>query len=280
MPQTTVSASPVRALAGLIAHAKSPDDILSAVVDQAAGIAPGLVLLHTSGGDNTASTQPATAAAADDDAIHTALATSSSTQTITTGDGVVGLGRIFPAQKLTITRSSHGDQDAVSAVLTYFDLNGVKQTQTFSFANAGGDSFTSTYEASYFVSLVIPAQSGTGGTTKIGIEGVPSLAGGTVMGVSVLSQKTVALAPTESGNEVYGDQEVMPYIRHGYVWVSSETDFFVGQQPFVRLVASGIEVYGAIRTGDSDSGDAFLWSAARFVTHGLAGELGKLAINL
>lgn len=113
----------------------------------------------------------ASALAADDDAIVTALATSASTQTITSSqaNGVIGKSVISPPAKLTVTRSSHADHDAVTAVLTYEDDEGVTRTQNLSFANGGGDSFTSTYRARRFISLAIPAQAGTGGTTRVGI---------------------------------------------------------------------------------------------------------------
>lgn len=111
--------------------------------------------------------------AADDDGIVTALATVASTQTIArTGiTGVIG-GDFSTARKITVTRSSHADQDAVTAVLTYVDWYGRTQTENLAFANGGGDSFTSAYPATRFVSLVIPAQAGTAGTTKVGVAAI------------------------------------------------------------------------------------------------------------
>lgn len=111
--------------------------------------------------------------AADDDGVVTALATVASTQTIArTGiTGVIG-GDFSAPRKITVTRSTHVDHDAVTAVLTYVDWHGRTQTQNLAFANGGGDSFTSTYPAIRFVSLVIPAQSGTAGTTKIGVAAI------------------------------------------------------------------------------------------------------------
>lgn len=122
----------------------------------------------------------ASALAADDDAILAALATADALQTITSqANGVIGRGTISPPAKLTVTRSAHSDQDEVSAILTYVDDVGITREQTLAFANGGNDSFASTYRASRFVSLSIPAQSGAGGTTKIGIAARAAATDGT-----------------------------------------------------------------------------------------------------
>lgn len=121
--------------------------------------------------DDLVTALAASSLAADDDAILTALATSVSEQSIpaSQANGVIGRAVISPPAKLTVTRSAHADQDAVTSVLTYVDDEGVTRTQNLAFANGGGDSFTSTYRARKFVSLVTPAQAGTAGTTKIGV---------------------------------------------------------------------------------------------------------------
>lgn len=112
----------------------------------------------------------ASSLAADDDAILTALATSASEQVLDSeANGVIARGTIFPPAKITVTRSSHADQDAVAAVLSYVDEYGRTQSETLAFANGGGDTFTSTYRATRFLSLTIPPQAGGGGSTRIGI---------------------------------------------------------------------------------------------------------------
>lgn len=115
----------------------------------------------------------ASSLAADDDAVVTALATAASIQTIgrTAITGVLG-GDFSTPRKITVTRSSHADQDAVTAVLTYVDWYGRTRVENLAFANGGGDAFTSAYPAIRFVSLVIPAQAGTAGTTKIGVAAI------------------------------------------------------------------------------------------------------------
>lgn len=106
---------------------------------------------------------------ADDDSVLTALATAAAIQTIDTeANGAIALGVISPPRKITITRSAHADQDAVTLVLTGLDEYGDVQTENILATNGGGEVLTSTKLYSRFTSLVIPAQSGVGGTTKIG----------------------------------------------------------------------------------------------------------------
>lgn len=122
----------------------------------------------------------ATVLAADDDAILTALATSASTQTIDTeANGVIALAEINPPRKITITRSAHVDHDAVTAVLAGIDEHGNVVSENIAFANGGAEVLTSTKIYSYFTSLTIPAQAGTGGTTKIGIAAAVTATDGT-----------------------------------------------------------------------------------------------------
>lgn len=281
MVQTSYTATPTAGKAGLVTDVHIFNELIdTGRVDRTGGIAPGLVCLRTAGGDRSVSTQPLIAIAADDDAILTALATAASEQVIDTeANGVVALTRISPPRKITITRSSHADQDAVTAVLVGLDENGLPVTESFSFADGGGDSFTSSNRYSYFQSLTIPAQAGTGGTTKIGIAADATLDGMDVMGVSCLTQKAL-IAPSSSNNEVYEDDDVIPLLRRGRIWVPCETAWKAGECPLVRLIAAGAEVYGKVRAESTDSGDAWPWRNARFVDTGTAAGLAKLEVNL
>lgn len=117
--------------------------------------------------------------AADDDGVVTATATSGSAQTIARSAANGAIGRDFATpRKITVTRSSHANQSAVSAVLTYRDEAGNLVQDTLAFASGGGDSFTSSRRASRFESLAIPAQGGTGGTTKVGVDSIATAVDG------------------------------------------------------------------------------------------------------
>lgn len=122
----------------------------------------------------------ASSLAADDDAIMAALATAAAEQVLDTeAAGVIGRDTMSPPRKLTVTRSAHADHDAVTAVLVYVDEYDQTITENLAFVNGGGDSFTSSRRAKRFVSLTIPAQSGNGGTTKIGVAAIVTPTDGT-----------------------------------------------------------------------------------------------------
>jgi hypothetical protein len=279
--QTSFTADPAKAYPGLLAD-EAFNEIVSTVVDHGtpgSSIEPGLLVMRTSGGDRAVST-PA-AVAADDDAILVALATSASQQVLDTeADGVIALGRISPPRKITITRSSHANQDAVTAVLAGLDENGLPVTENIAFADVGGEVLTSTLFYSYFTSLTIPAQGGTGGTTAIGVAGVSgvSLEGGDVMGVSVRTQKGL-ITPSSSNNENYEDSDQMPVLRKGRIFVTVENAFRAGDVVLVRLVAAGAEALGGFRVQTTDSGDAAPCKRARLISSGSAGELGVLEVD-
>lgn len=281
MPQTSYTQAPVQGKAGLVTeeHIAAVSSI-PAIVDRTAGIAPGLLVLRTASGDRAGSTQPVVAAVADNDAIMTDKATAASEQVFDTeADGVVALTRISPPRKITVTRDNHADHDAVTAVLAGLDENGLPISENLTFANGGNEVVTSVNRYSYFTSLTIPAQAGTGGLTRIGIDASLSLDGYDVLGVSMLSHKAL-LDPSSSDNEVYEDEDVMPVLRKGRIYVDVETSWRAGDCPLVRMIAAGAEVYGAFRAEGTDSGDAFPWRGARFLDSGSSAGVGLLEVNI
>lgn len=279
--QTSFSAVPSKARPGMLAD-EAYNEIVSTVVDHVSAgstIEPGLLVLRTSGGDSAVST-PA-AVAADDDAIMTALATSAGVQTLDTElNGVIGTGRISPPRKITITRDNHADHNAVTAVLTGLDENGLPVSENLAFADGGNEVVTSSLYYSYVISLVIPAQAGVGGTTKIGIAGVSgvSLEGGDVVGVSIHRHKALA-TPSSSNNENYEDGSQMPALKRGRIFVTIENAFRAGDAVLVRLVAAGAEKLGAFRVQTTDGGDAAPCKRARLRSSGGAGEIGILDVD-
>lgn len=165
MPQTTVTSAPAKAHPGMLADGKVPHDVISARVDRAAGIAPGLGVVRTANGD---------------------------------------------------------------------------------FA---GELPTATFLAAAF------------------------------LGISVHSHKAL-LDPSSDDNEVYEDEETMPVLRHGRVWVEVEDAFSAGDAAFVRFEAgAGGTQLGAIRT-DADTASAVAVTGLRLLTSGGAGDLGLLEVNL
>lgn len=280
MPQTTVTSAPARAVAGQLADG-GPTDIISARVDAAAGIAPGLAVFRTSSGDATAGFP--TSIAQDVDAIKTTFGSTAGIQSFTTADfnGAIGAGRIFPPAKIELVLSSHADWDATSATLTGLDENGLPVSETLTIPNGGNATVTSSNHYSFVKTLTIPAQSGVGGSATLGVSATRTLGGGDVLGVSVIdASKTLESSLSSSNNEVYEDDTVMPVLRKGRICVVCETAFTAGSCPLVRLVAAGAEQLGGFRTGTTDSGDAIEWRAARFLNSGSAAAVGVLEVNL
>lgn len=283
MAQTSFSASPAVAFPGMPADTGFTDDI-SAIVESADGLEPGLVVFR--GGTRTerppiAVPAPTAAAAADVDAIKTNIGSTAGVQNFTTADfnGATGAGRISPAAKIDLVLSNHADWDATNATIVYEDQHGVRQTETLAIPNGGNATVSTTGYATKVISLSIPAQSGTGGTATLGTSASKSLAGADILGISLRTHRT-RLDLSSSGSEVYEDESSIPVRRRGRVWVTVENAFEAGDRPLVRMVATGDEKLGAIRVGDTDSGDAVYLPSAEMVTGGGAGDLGILEINL
>ena len=281
--QTTISATLTKAYPGMQDGLDRFHDVITGIVEQAAtpaGIAPGLLCVRGTGGDKTVRV-PVTVATDADAISGTAIATSNATQALDTElVGVIGTGRISPARKVTIQRSSHANQDAVTAVLTGIDQDGKLVTENFSFADGGGDTFTSSNYYSYVVSLVIPAQGGSGGTTEIGINSTFAFGAYELMGIMLREHKALN-TQSSSDNEVHEHQTEAPVIRRGYVWVTSETTARAGDQAYARAIAAGAELRGAFRAEGTDSGDSAAVPGVRYVTSVTSAPgLALLEINL
>lgn len=106
----------------------------------------------------------------DADAIVATCASSASEQTLTgaTLDGVSGAASLGQPRFLTFTFSSSADWDATSITLSGLDGNGASQSETIAIPNGGNATVTSTKRYLQPSSIVIPAQSGTGGTLTVG----------------------------------------------------------------------------------------------------------------
>jgi hypothetical protein len=99
------------------------------------------------------------------------------------------------------------------------------------------------------------------------------------LGVSLHSHKA-KFSPSNDDNEKYEDEDTMPVLRHGRVWVRSESAFTAGAAAFVRFSAgAGGTQLGAFRT-DADTATAVAVAGLRFLTSGSAADLALLEVNL
>lgn len=111
-------------------------------------------------------------ALADVDAIiATGGASSTSAQTLSGAslDGVSGYRALSPSRRITLTFSSHADWDATTATITGKDANGTTITDTIAIPNGGNATVATSKLFARVTSIVIPIQSGTGGTFTAGV---------------------------------------------------------------------------------------------------------------
>lgn len=116
-------------------------------------------------------------AAADPNGIKTSIASSDAIQTYTGAalNGVVGAGTMSPPRNITITTTTHADIDAVDVVITGLDINGDTQTDTITLTDGGNATDVGTMAFASVSSIVVPAQSGTGGALEFGFGDVIGL---------------------------------------------------------------------------------------------------------
>jgi hypothetical protein len=133
--------------------------------------------------------------AADVDAFVTSVASAATEQTYSGAslDGAIGVAEISPPRNVVITTTVNADIDAVGVVVTgtVTGPDGTQQAQTETITltdggNAAGDAGAKPF--SFITSIVIPAQSGPGGSVQIGT--------GVVLGLSdLMVSRAGLLAP-------------------------------------------------------------------------------------
>lgn len=107
---------------------------------------------------------------ADPDAISASgVGSTTGVQNITTFNGIRAGGPFAPPRNATITFSAHADWDATTAVLTGLDPQGRTITENFAIPNGGGSAVVGTKIFASVSNLMIPAQSGAGGTLTMGL---------------------------------------------------------------------------------------------------------------
>jgi len=206
--------------------------------------------------------RPSPAAAADVDALITSITTSTSVQTLETTDfdGVVGLDEMFPPRRVTLTLSNHADWDATTAVVTGIDADtNLEVTENLSIPDTGNTTLTTTGYFKSVSKLVIPAQSGTGGTATFGIAAMATLTAADFDGVAKrdLVKRTFSADDVANGVATttadFVDNETVSVVRVGSLWVYAEEAVNEGDSVYVRIASgAGGTHLGAFRN-DSDS---------------------------
>lgn len=176
-------------------------------------------------------------ATADTDGIKTSIASAATIQTYSGVDlnGVIGGGVISPPRNITITSTSHADIDAVACVVTGEDIYGNVISDIVTLTNGGGATDVGDVPFAKVTSVVIPAQSGTGGALEIGFGVLVGFAAP----LKFRNADPVVLAENEAGTPKAYDVLAGTYVApgtngsiNGHVTNGSAPD---GSKDYVRV---------------------------------------------
>lgn len=253
----TYNQAPANAFAGQIANPSEGYRVISGLALAALGF--GVPVRRDSTNNTTQGVQPLAAPdAADADGIVTALATAATAQSVTTTglNGAVGQGEMWPPRNITLTLSSHADYNLTTAYVRGLDENGAPQEEAFVIPDAGNTTLTGSKFFSYVTEVYIPAQGGTGGSTTVGF--------GSKLGPldKKLAGVTLYDATIEPG--AYAEDDQVPVMEEGPIYVQSETAVNPNLPVYVRLVISGDEVRGHFRA-TADANDLAQFVRARWI---------------
>jgi hypothetical protein len=224
---------------------------------------------------------PSVPVAASANGIGTGVTSAAGTKTIGSGvtAGTVAAVQLQPARKLTVTFDSSTDWDPTTAVITY--VNNLNQTVSENLAVATSTTASTVGYAKQFVSLVIPTQTGSGGTATIGYAAMAALTLADAFGVvvrqplkSMVNPSNLYIGPTTDGitnaNTLahYVDGDTVPVLTEGGIWVYAEEDISDRDPVYTRVAAgAGGSLLGAFRN-DDDSASCVVVPNARFVRDG------------
>lgn len=253
--QTSYDAAPAVGYAGQIADA-SAFEAVPAVVDTNA-ITAGLVVLKGTADGQARPILSTDEPTGDVDAFVTTASTAASKVSITGAslNGVLGATVFWPPRNVTFTLSSHADFNATVAMVRGLDAFGAPQEETFNIPDAGNVTLTGNCAFSQITSIEIEAQGGTGGSYTIGVGVALGPLDRQVMGVAMYD------ATREPGT--FADEDPVTIVRSGRVLMTSEGTVTRGDPVYVRVVATGGEVRGAVR-GTPDASDCGLLRGGHF----------------
>lgn len=248
MPQTTHALAPGVGLNGAPADCAFKKDETYAA-EGAVGI--GLALIRGTTPDKQVKQLAAPAAASATAIIASGFATAAAAVTKGTADanGAIGAGRMWPPRNITATLSSHADFDVGTLTLKGILPDGSVATEVLYVPDAGNTVLVGKVCFEYFLEARLSAMAGTGGAVTLGIgTDMGPIDGRDIAGISMLDSGHVA------GD--YADKDVAKLRRVGALFVTSETATAKGGRVYVRFVATGDEVRGALRASADGSAGA------------------------
>lgn len=267
--QTSYSSAPAIGYPGQIADS-GDHDIKSVIVETATSA--GLVVL-TGASTRAEGRPPAAPDAADADGFITNIASAATAQTLSGAslNGAIGAAAMLPPRNVVLVLSNHADWDLTTAVVTGEDEEGRVVQEALVIPNGGNATVTGVQHFRKITSLYIPAQSGTGGTATMGT-------GSSLGPIGHIDVHGVAVYDASREPEAYAADDVMPCLRRGRIYVTSESSYSDQDPVYVRFVATGDEVRGQVRNAH-DSTDCALLKNARYRNTGSAG-VAMIELNL
>lgn len=280
--QTSVNQSPALGIPGSFSDISPVRDAItvSAEVDSTAsapledplpGILPGHLTMR---GTDFSDARLPHALAVDVDAIIATGDSSTTTYSGATLDGAVGDTRWPVPTLIDLVLNSDTDWDDTDAILIGIDGNGAQVTELLDIPNDGGATVTSNARFVQIISLAIPAQTGSGGTFTLGVQGPASgaITKAMMQGFVVNDQHREGTADP-NGISVgleglpFPDLRGMSAIRQGRFFVRTQDLPLEGAPVWVRVVNSagaGLPSNIGQPRSDADSGNALLVPGARF----------------
>jgi hypothetical protein len=241
--QTSYATSLTAGKAGLVADYSNPLNRDSGIAEVAIGV--GLAVVRGTAGRQM---KAITAVATDVDSILASGGASAGTaQTIVTTalNGVIGQGRIVPAQQVTLTLDSHADWDATVMQVRGEDADGNAITEDVLIPNGGAATITTIQAFGRVTALYIPAQTGATGTFTAGT--IATKAEYSRRDFVGIAEWQGAHMPYEVATYAAGEYSIghdFPVVTKGRIWAITEGTTLRGDNVYVRIVVSGGDTVG------------------------------------
>lgn len=235
-------------------------------------IPPGIIVVH--GTTDQQAKQPAAPAAAGATQIIASGFATATTRVTKSGvalNGSIGGGRIWPPRPLRYTFNTHANWVAGNLVACLEDCDGNPIQEVVPVPVGGNLVVDGRIPAGRVIEFLLTEMGGTNGALTVGIaDALGPISMRDVIGVALQD------ALRETGTDI-ADKATFDAGRECDVYVACEGPCVKGEPVYVRFVAAGAEVRGAVRA-DADGTDCSLLRGARFNRTLTAG--GVVAIEI
>lgn len=250
--QTSYSTDTAAGFAGMLADYAQPHNRGSGAAEAVLGVA-----LFLQKGANPRGVLPLSDVTADVDSIlATGGASAATAQTISGAslDGVIGQGRIVPAQQVSLVLNSSANWSASTMTVYGEDADGNSIAEDILIPASGNATIKTTLAFGRVVKLYIPAQGGTGGTFTVGTTpDAAEYSRSDLLGVAEYQSAHMPYTTATYAGGEYAANETVPYFDRGHVFMKTEAACTKGDKVFVRIVTSGADLPGQVSNARSAS---------------------------